>query len=164
MTIAAIVGPGNIGTDLLVKLQQVTPFEGKAKVRLIGLPFKVTAPEVEVTKNSKEAVFKIATDKASPAGTHRNLFCQVVLTLGGEECVGNTGSSELRIDVPIVRTTPAPPPVAQPKVDHDALLAEAMKPVSVEDGADVSVAVLDLDSGDSASYGDSAFDTARCVP
>jgi len=104
-------------TDLLVKLQQVTPFEGKAKVRLIGLPFKVTAPEVEVTKDAKEAVFKIATDKASPAGTHRNLFCQVVLTLGGEEVVGNTGSSELRIDVPIVRTAPAPPPPVAPKAE-----------------------------------------------
>jgi hypothetical protein len=54
-------------------------------------------------------------------------------------------------------------PVAQPAVDHDALLAEAMESVAVEDRADVSVAVLDLESGESASYGDGAFDTASIV-
>ncbi|MGW1748531.1 serine hydrolase [Streptomyces sp. NPDC002092] len=55
-------------------------------------------------------------------------------------------------------------PVAEPAVvDHDALLAAAVKSVPVEDGAEVSVAVLDLDSGESASYGDGAFDTASIV-
>ncbi|MFF4507218.1 serine hydrolase [Streptomyces sp. NPDC001401] len=54
-------------------------------------------------------------------------------------------------------------PVAQPTVDYGALLAEAVKSVSVENGTQVSVAVLDLDSGESASYGDGAFDTASIV-
>ncbi|MER5507147.1 serine hydrolase [Streptomyces sp. NPDC002766] len=54
-------------------------------------------------------------------------------------------------------------PVAEPTVDHDALLTEAMGSVAAEDGAAVSVAVLDLDSGESATYGDGAFDTASIV-
>ncbi|MFI7404384.1 serine hydrolase [Streptomyces sp. NPDC049541] len=54
-------------------------------------------------------------------------------------------------------------PVAEPAVDHDALLAAAVESVPVEDGAEVSVAVLDLDSGESASYGDGSFDTASIV-
>ncbi|MFD8302482.1 serine hydrolase [Streptomyces sp. NPDC059690] len=54
-------------------------------------------------------------------------------------------------------------PVAEPTVDHDALLTAAMGSVAAEDGAAVSVAVLDLDSGDSATYGDGAFDTASIV-
>ncbi|MFF1298486.1 MULTISPECIES: serine hydrolase [unclassified Streptomyces] len=54
-------------------------------------------------------------------------------------------------------------PVTQPTVDHDKLLATAMESVSVPDDADVSVAVLDLDSGESATYGDAAFDTASIV-
>ncbi|MEU5097081.1 serine hydrolase [Streptomyces sp. NPDC020996] len=53
--------------------------------------------------------------------------------------------------------------VAQPAVDHDALLSAAMKSVGSEDGARVSVAVLDLESGESASYGDGTFDTASIV-
>ena len=38
-----------------------------------------------------------------------------------------------------------------------ALLAKALKSVPAEDGTDVAVAVLDMDSGDSAVYGDGAF-------
>ncbi|WP_327182089.1 serine hydrolase [Streptomyces sp. NBC_01334] len=53
--------------------------------------------------------------------------------------------------------------VAAPEVDHDALLASAMKAVTVPGDAAVSVAVLDLDSGDDATYGESAFDTASIV-
>jgi beta-lactamase class A len=48
-------------------------------------------------------------------------------------------------------------------VDRDALFAEAVGSVAVEDGAAVSVAVLDLSSGESAVYGDGAFDTASIV-
>jgi beta-lactamase class A len=54
-------------------------------------------------------------------------------------------------------------PVAEPTVDQDALLAGALKAVSVAQTAVVSVAVLDLDSGQSATYGDGAFDTASIV-
>ncbi|MDH6216994.1 serine hydrolase [Streptomyces pseudovenezuelae] len=54
-------------------------------------------------------------------------------------------------------------PVAEPTVDNDALLAKAMKSVAVTGDAKVSVAVLDLDSGDSAAYGDGSFDTASIV-
>lgn len=50
-----------------------------------------------------------------------------------------------------------------PAVDRDALLAEAVEAVAVEDGAEVSVAVLDVSSGESAVYGDGAFDTASIV-
>ncbi|MEE1669703.1 serine hydrolase [Streptomyces sp. WAC07094] len=54
-------------------------------------------------------------------------------------------------------------PAAEPSDDRDALLEKAMRAVAVEDGADVAVAVLDVDSGDSARYGDGAFDTASIV-
>ncbi|MEU1178417.1 serine hydrolase [Streptomyces sp. NPDC005820] len=53
--------------------------------------------------------------------------------------------------------------VAAPAVDYDALLAEAMKSVTVPADAKVSVAVLDVDSGDSATHGSAAFDTASIV-
>ncbi|MEZ3178934.1 class A beta-lactamase-related serine hydrolase [Streptomyces pimonensis] len=47
--------------------------------------------------------------------------------------------------------------------DRDALLAAAMESVGVADGAEVSVAVLDPDSGETASYGGDVFDTASIV-
>ncbi|MEU1043460.1 hypothetical protein [Streptomyces sp. NPDC005907] len=52
---------------------------------------------------------------------------------------------------------------SEPSADRDALLAGAMRSVTVEDGADVSVAVLDMASGAGAAYGDGAFDTASIV-
>jgi beta-lactamase class A len=54
-------------------------------------------------------------------------------------------------------------PVAEPSVDRDALLAKALKTVPVADGTRTSVAVLDVGSGESAAYGDAAFDTASIV-
>lgn len=54
-------------------------------------------------------------------------------------------------------------PVTEPAVDREALLGKAMTAVSVPSGAQVSVAVLAVDSGESAAYGDAAFDTASIV-
>lgn len=52
---------------------------------------------------------------------------------------------------------------AEAAVDRDALLAAAMASVDVAEGAEVSVAVLDPDSGETASGGGGAFDTASIV-
>ncbi|MFD4559484.1 serine hydrolase [Streptomyces sp. NPDC058469] len=54
-------------------------------------------------------------------------------------------------------------PVTQPTVDYDALLAKAMKSVTPTGDQKVSVAVLDVTSGESATYGSAAFDTASIV-
>ncbi|MFD8738860.1 serine hydrolase [Streptomyces sp. NPDC059618] len=54
-------------------------------------------------------------------------------------------------------------PVAEPSVDRGALLAKALTSVTVAAGAKTSVAVLDVDSGESAAHGDAAFDTASIV-
>lgn len=54
-------------------------------------------------------------------------------------------------------------PVTEPAVDRDALVGKAMKSVGVPSGAHVSVAVLDLRSGESAAHGEAAFDTASIV-
>ncbi|MFO0925820.1 MAG: PPC domain-containing protein [Gemmataceae bacterium] len=97
-------------TEIVCKLQTVTPFAGTAKLKLLGLPFKVVTPDLDVTKDTKEIAFKLTTDKTSPAGIHRSLICQFLLTQNGEPIVATVGGGELRIDVPIVKTTPPPPP------------------------------------------------------
>ncbi|HZU35307.1 MAG TPA: PPC domain-containing protein [Gemmataceae bacterium] len=103
-------------TEIFCKIQQNTPFPGKAKVQLLGLPNKVTAPVLEITKDTKELAFKVTVDKTSPAGQHKNLFCQVVITQNGEPIVENTGGTELRIDVPLkVAAAPKPQAAAKPE-------------------------------------------------
>ncbi|MFH9549686.1 serine hydrolase [Streptomyces sp. NPDC017435] len=53
--------------------------------------------------------------------------------------------------------------VATPEKDHEALLASALKSVTVPGDASVSAAVQDLDSGEGAAYGADTFDTASIV-
>jgi hypothetical protein len=102
-------------TTMYMKVTQTTPFEGPAKVRLVGLPAKVTAPELEMTKDTKELSFPVAVDKTAPAGTHRNIFCQAIVMKNGEPIAHNVGGSELRIDVPLPPKPNAPPPAQAAK-------------------------------------------------
>lgn len=103
-------------TDLFCKIQQNTPFVGAAKVRIVGLPPKVTAADVDITKDTKEVAFKLAIDPTSQPGQHNNVFCQVFIMHNGETVVHNVGGTQLRIDVPLPpkANAPAPPPMPMP--------------------------------------------------
>jgi hypothetical protein len=106
-------------TDLVATVNKVADFPGEATVTLIGLPNKVTTDVKKVTKDAKDIIFKIKTDKASPAGNHQNLFCQIIVTMNGEPIVHNLGSGTLRVDVPLppkpASAAAAPAAVAAPK-------------------------------------------------
>ena len=99
-------------TTLFGKVQIATPWEGTARVKLIGLPPKVTTPDIEITKDNKELSFPLTVDATAPAGQHKNLYCQVVVTQNGEPIVQNVGSTELRIDKPLVAAVAAKPQAA----------------------------------------------------
>jgi hypothetical protein len=71
-------------TTVTVKLEQKTPFEGTAKLQLLGLPPNTTADEQEITKESTEVKFNVKADKAAPAGQHKQLFCQFSLQKDGD--------------------------------------------------------------------------------
>jgi hypothetical protein len=101
-------------TQLFCKVTVATPFEGKAKVRVFGLPAKVTTQELELTKDTKELAFPIVADKTSPAGKHGGIFAQVVIDRGGELITGNVGGTELRIDVPLPPKVAVTPPMPNP--------------------------------------------------
>lgn len=108
-------------TQMFVKLTNTKPFTGNAKIRLINLPPKTTTVELDITKDTKEIAFPIKVEPTAPAGTHRNLFCQVIVPENGETILHNLGSSELRIDVPLppkkdapVVATPMPTPMPMP--------------------------------------------------
>jgi hypothetical protein len=103
------------GTELFCKVQNVTPFAGPAQATLMGLPPGVTAPAVEITKDAKEFGFKVNVPKTSPAGNHRNIFCQLVVTQNGEPVVHYLGGTELRIDVPLPPKAEAPKQAAVAK-------------------------------------------------
>ena len=112
-------------TQVVCKVTVNTPFEGKAKVSLVGLPSKVVAPPLELTKDQKEVAFEVTTDKTSPAGKH-GVFCQLIVEKNGEQIVHNVGGGELRIDVPLPpkAATAAAPAAAKPATPAAAKPAE----------------------------------------
>ncbi len=80
-------------------LDQNLPFDGAATVRLMGLPSKVMAPDVAVTSSDTQALFTVTTDPTTPAGQHKDLFCQVTVEKAGVKMVANTAfGGVLRID------------------------------------------------------------------
>jgi len=86
-----------------------TAFAGPAKVRLLGLPAKVAATELDLAADAKELSVPLTIDAASPPGNHKNLICQVTITQNGEPIVFTAGLADLRIDAPL---PPKPQPAA----------------------------------------------------
>jgi hypothetical protein len=104
-------------TPLIVTIKKRKDFEGEAEVQLVGLPANTTADKLNVTKDAEQLVFTVKTQAGSPAGNHKNLFCQVLVPAAGTTILHNLGTGRLQIDVPIAPKTDqpaaAPQPVAQ---------------------------------------------------
>lgn len=98
------VNPGKAAT-LVVDLQQLRPFAGNAKIRLSGLPERVTAREQEITKDDPKATFPLTVDANCAAGSFRNLFCTVEITQDGETIAQNLAAGGILRVVPAKRET-----------------------------------------------------------
>ena len=69
-----IVSPGQ-EAKLICKLDQKKPFEGKARVHVLGLPEKITASEAYITSKDKEVEIKLTVDSTCPTASYRNFLC-----------------------------------------------------------------------------------------
>ena len=81
-------------------IQQKSPFEGQASVKLLGLPkgVRVVEPLPVITRESKELAFEIeATDEAL-LGAVGGLSCELTVLMAGQEIHQRTGKGTLRID------------------------------------------------------------------
>lgn len=87
-----------------ITIEQRTPFEGEAKVELVGLPAGATTEPQTITSETSEITFEIKTASDTRPGRHRGLFCRVTVTENGEPIVHSVGAGELRVDKPL------PPP------------------------------------------------------
>ncbi len=86
-------------TEVTVKLEHKTPFEGTAKLQLLGLPPNTTAEPQDITKETTEVKFIVKADKTAPAGQHKQLFCQFSLEKDGDTMTSAFGNGGiLRVD------------------------------------------------------------------
>jgi hypothetical protein len=128
----AAVEQGKSGA-VVCKLTQSTPFEGKAKVKLLGLPAKVSSPEIEIDKTTTEISFPVSIAPDSPKGQHKNLFCHLTIPVAGTSIPHNVGhGGVLRIDPPPKKPAPkaAPKPEQKEKPATVAKIEPPKKPLS----------------------------------
>jgi hypothetical protein len=88
------------GTNIVVKLEQKIPFEGKATIKLVGLSDKVVVSEKQITKDDKQVIFPVKVDASCSPGSQRNLFCTVAVKKDGEVIPHNVGRGGLFRVVP----------------------------------------------------------------
>ena len=97
---------------VLCKLEPVRAFEGKAKLTLLGLPPKTSAPIREISPEDREIVFDVTTEDGTPVGQHKGLFCEFETSIAGETVTQRFAyNGVLRIDNPPPN---APPPEPTP--------------------------------------------------
>ena len=108
---------------LEVTLQNVTPFEGQATAKMMGLVNGVTANEVKFDKNSKTISFDVKVDPKTRKGQHKNMFVSLQIPWSGKSLGQNiyTGGV-LRVDPPaqnkkpvVAKKTPSKPAAAPQK-------------------------------------------------
>ena len=95
-------------------LDQKTPFEGRAEVKLTGLPAGVTAEPKSITKDDKEVIFDVNVATNAVKGMHRTVFVAMNMKLNGQQITQTfAGGGALRID-PVRQQIAEVKPAAKP--------------------------------------------------
>lgn len=88
-------------TRIAWTVKKPAAFAGLAKARLLGLPAKTEAAELDLAADATELVFPVKVAGDAPAGQHGNVFCQVRIPQGDAWIVHNMPPTQLRIDKPL---------------------------------------------------------------
>lgn len=96
----AVTEPGQ-EAKIVCKVTKPGSFEGMAKVKLMGLPAKAEAPELDLAASATELVFPVAIAADAAPGRHDNIFCEVRVPMAGTWVVHTMPGNHLRIDKPL---------------------------------------------------------------
>ncbi|MEI6257400.1 MAG: PPC domain-containing protein [Planctomycetota bacterium] len=91
---------------IVCKVTKPGSFEGVAKVKLMGLPAKTEAPELDLSPTTTELVFPVTVATDALPGRHENIFCQVRVPMAGTWVVHSMPGTHLRIDKPLPKPKP----------------------------------------------------------
>ena len=124
----AAVEQGKDGA-IICKLEQLKPFEGLAKIRLVGLPAKTEIAEKTFTKGDTELIFPVKTATDTPKGQHKNVFCYVEIPENGQMIPHNVGHGGVfRVDPPPPPKKDAPPTPPKPEPKKEVAEAKPAPP------------------------------------
>ena len=109
-------------TTIVWKVQKPGQFAGNAKARLLGLPAKVEAPELEFAASATEVIFPVKVAGDAPVGAQKNVFCEFRVPHGDASIIHATPPTTLRVDKPLPPDEDdkpaAPPKPEQPKPEQ----------------------------------------------
>ena len=110
---------------VLINIESKTPFEGEAKVELLGLPAGTsTGPEpLAFNKDAKELVFPVQAAADARAGKYNSLVCRAIMIRDGEPITHTLGTGELRVDEPPPKPVDQPQPEAKPEPQPEQVAA-----------------------------------------
>lgn len=125
--------------SVICHVDNKTKFDGKAEVKLLGLPPNATTTDMQIGPDDKQVVFNVMTAPNTPVGQHGSLFCQVTVTKNGEPILHNLArGGVLRVDPPpqpkkgeapkpqVAKAAPSPAaPTAKPLSRLEKLRQEA---------------------------------------
>lgn len=100
--------------NLVVNITPKAPFDGAAKVEVVGLPKGVTSEPREITKDTKQLLVPIKVAADAPVGEHKTLVCRATVTKNGEPIVHRMFGAQLRINRPVVPKKTAAKPKPKP--------------------------------------------------
>lgn len=100
-------------SQMKLKLEQKIPFEGKAKVELLGLPNGVTSEPQEITPETTEVVFTLTAKPDASLGIQKQVTAQFSIEKNGVPLTANCAAGGvLRVDRQDPSAKPAPIAVA----------------------------------------------------
>ena len=102
----AVAEPGQ-ETRIVCTVTKLGGFEGTATAKLMGLPTKTSAPELEFAATATELVFHVAVAADASPGRHDNVFCQIRVPMAGTWVVHSMPATQLRIDKPLPKPQPS---------------------------------------------------------
>lgn len=101
MTFAKVSGEVGREAKLVGTLTKPASFTGVARVKVLGLPAGVEAPEVELAADAREVVVPLAIGPDVPPGKHDTILVQVQVPLAGHWVLHRLPPTQLRIDRPL---------------------------------------------------------------
>lgn len=109
----------NGSAQMRIKLEPKSPFDGKAKLQLVGLPVGVSADPVEVSADATEALFHVKAAPTAALGLSKQVVAQCSHEKGGSTVTAVLArGGVLRVDksdpTPTQTAALPPPPAAPP--------------------------------------------------
>lgn len=114
--------------SVVCHIENKTKFDGKAEVKLLGLPPNASTSDMQISPDDKQVVFNVSTAPNTPVGQHGSLFCQVIVMKDGEPVLHNLArGGVLRVDPP---PQPKKGEAPKPQIAQAPPAAPTAKPLS----------------------------------